>query len=141
VTAAPSRRRRLLRERAAGLVVIGAIFLASWLLPLLGGTSLRICPFHLLTGLPCPGCGLGRAFCALTWGDPLAALRYHLLGPLIYLGFVLALLRSLGEIVAGRPLLLPPGLRRWANPLALVLLVGVVVVWGIRLAGVWPLPD
>lgn len=34
-----------------------------------------LCPFHLLTGLDCPGCGATRAVHALLAGDPVLALR------------------------------------------------------------------
>lgn len=46
-----------------------------------------LCPFHAITGLPCPTCGSTRAFFALLDGQPLEALR---LNPLFGLSFVLA---------------------------------------------------
>lgn len=36
-----------------------------------------ICPFRLLTGLPCPGCGTTRALTALSAGDLSAALSLN----------------------------------------------------------------
>jgi hypothetical protein len=35
------------------------------------------CPFNLLTGLPCPGCGSTRAFLALMSGDLERAIAYN----------------------------------------------------------------
>lgn len=35
------------------------------------------CPFRLLTGLNCPGCGLQRLIHALLMGHPLEAIRYN----------------------------------------------------------------
>ena len=37
------------------------------------------CPFHLLTGLECPGCGSQRAIHSLLNGDLLSAIHYNLL--------------------------------------------------------------
>jgi len=32
-----------------------------------------VCPFRLITGIPCPGCGMTRSFFAITQGDFLNA--------------------------------------------------------------------
>ena len=51
------------------------------------------CPFHLLTGLECPGCGSQRAIHSLLNGDMRAAVHYNLLLVLAipYLGLLAAL--------------------------------------------------
>ena len=35
------------------------------------------CPFHALTGLSCPGCGLSRMLLSLVRGDPVSAFGYN----------------------------------------------------------------
>lgn len=45
------------------------------------------CMFHLLTGLPCPGCGLTTSVALMSHGQPLAALKANILGPLVWLYF------------------------------------------------------
>lgn len=49
------------------------------------------CPFLWFTGIPCPGCGMTRAFLALVQGDFLAAFGYHplFLLVLVYAGILL----------------------------------------------------
>lgn len=47
-----------------------------------------ICPFAILTGFPCPGCGLTRAGLCLLKGQFFAAWEIH---PLIYLWAILLL--------------------------------------------------
>lgn len=39
----------------------------------------QLCIFRIFTGLPCPGCGLTRAFILLLQGKILSSLQYHLL--------------------------------------------------------------
>ena len=65
------------RSRSAVLVawICAALLGLSWLLPADGVPrflpGLDTCAFHAATGLPCPGCGLTRAFIALSHG------RFH----------------------------------------------------------------
>ncbi len=62
------------------------------------------CPFHWLTGLNCPGCGLTRSFHALSRGDILSALHFNAMLP-VYLLFFLYLFVSLTLIlIRGRGL-------------------------------------
>ena len=42
------------------------------------------CPFKMITGIDCPGCGLTRAFCCILLCDIPAAVQYHPLSPLIF---------------------------------------------------------
>jgi hypothetical protein len=35
------------------------------------------CPFEYVTGIPCPGCGLTRAYVAFIRGNIVGAVRYH----------------------------------------------------------------
>ena len=39
-----------------------------------------LCVFHRLTGLECPGCGMGRSLALLTQGQICASLRLHPFG-------------------------------------------------------------
>ncbi len=65
------------RERAAGALLIGAIFVAAAFLPAQRPLPFDLCLFHRLTGLPCLACGLTRSVCLLMQGQWLASLRMH----------------------------------------------------------------
>ena len=85
----------------AGLLwaVLTGVFAASALLPLPGDGGRiahlpTVCPFYTLTGLPCPGCGLTRAFVCLSHGRWHEAWHWHPLGWLIYGIFALLWFRS-----------------------------------------------
>jgi hypothetical protein len=83
---------------AFAVVVLSGVFLASVFLSLPPANSnepyFTICGFKKFTGLPCPGCGLTHSFCALGKGDLAGAVSFNLLGPPLFLLFVLVWLRS-----------------------------------------------
>jgi hypothetical protein len=105
--------------------------------PLVAGaaTGVTLCPTAGLLGIPCPGCGLGRATLAALGGNFAEAMSYH---PLFFVvsPIYLLLLASLGwQFVSGSA----PRWPRLPDRLVLVGTVGLgialVVVWVIRLLG------
>lgn len=111
-----------------------AVFAASIFLPLPGADGRiahlpSLCPFHQITGLPCPGCGLTRAFVCLGHGHVAQSLHWHPIGWLVY-GVLLLLWARAGLTWALRRPLVPLSARmvgrlNWAS-VATLLLVGVV---------------
>ena len=84
---------------AAIFATLTGIFAASLLLPLPGSDGSiahlpSLCPFYNITGLPCPGCGLTRAFVSLGHGQWLQSLHWHPLGWLIALVLACLWVRS-----------------------------------------------
>jgi uncharacterized protein DUF2752 len=54
--------------------------------PILPESGATFCPFRLLTGIPCPGCGMGHALVFALRGDFAGSWRSHPLGiPLLLL--------------------------------------------------------
>jgi hypothetical protein len=96
----------------AGALVVSVLAYAWWAT----GTA---CPFALVTGIPCPGCGLGRATLALLAGHPIDAFRFY---PMVFV-VVPALIGFFT---------FPPAMRTWA---AAVLLIAVFGVWIARFGG------
>jgi hypothetical protein len=90
--------------------LLSAVFLASVLLPLptSDGQIAHIpafCPFYRLTGLPCPGCGLTRAFVCISHGQFAQSLHWHPIGWLVYAGFALLWVREGLTLLLGRQVL------------------------------------
>jgi len=89
----------------ARMAVIGLalIFLISLFYqpakPRLDGSYFTICTFKIVTGLPCPGCGLTHSFCSIGKGDFNEAFAYNLLGPPLFLLALLIFLRSICVLV------------------------------------------
>ena len=64
---------------AIGISVVAFIGVVYYLMNPLDCKFAPKCPFWLLTGLKCPGCGSQRALHALLHGDILQAMRYNVL--------------------------------------------------------------
>lgn len=126
------------------LVLIAAVLIAvfaaaAWIHPYgPDGTPLRLathrqlglppCNFVLLTGMPCPSCGMTTSFSLLVHGDLRASLRANWVGTLLALAAGVALPWTLLSALYGRLLLVPPGkadlLLTVALTLLLVLMLG-----------------
>ena len=84
------------------------------------------CPFKLLTGLDCPGCGFQRATHALLHGHVREAIGYNL--------FLLFALPYLLALLAERTLLKGNTRQRWQNALeSKPMIIFYVVAYGIWL--------
>ncbi|MBY0458584.1 MAG: DUF2752 domain-containing protein [Gemmataceae bacterium] len=91
------------------------------------------CNFVVLTGKPCPSCGMTTSFALLVRGDVTASLRANWVGTIICTLWALTLVWSLGSALRGRMLLIPR--RPGAGELTFSLITGTVVVlmlarWG-----------
>ena len=88
-----------------------------------------LCPMMLLLGMPCPGCGITRAFGCATHGLLADAFQYHALWPLVLAYFVFLWVYQMIEVARGEPPKLPT---YKIGGGALLLLLGF---WALRL--VW----
>ena len=122
-------------RRRAWLLLLGlsAIFVTS-LLWRPSDDGIVLCPFRALTGYPCPGCGMTRAFSAIAHGELWRAVRYNPLSPLLFLALIAVWVGAAATILNW------PRARAWVaslRPSALmtnVLLVIVLAWWVARLA-------
>jgi len=71
-----------------------------------GDPSGAICLSRRLLHIPCPGCGMTRAFAHLAKGEWMAALVLHPLAPIVALEMVLGWI-AWGAAIFQRPLRLP----------------------------------
>jgi hypothetical protein len=83
----------------AGLAVVALG--AAWVMLNLAGFGVVVCPSKLLTGLPCPGCGVTRAVVLLLRGQPWAAVLMNPLGPLSVLASSVYVLLKFRDAVTG----------------------------------------
>jgi hypothetical protein len=56
--------------------------------------SQSLCPFKMLTGFPCPGCGITKSIIFLYDGNIVKSISYHIFGPLV-VAFCLVIIAAL----------------------------------------------
>lgn len=84
---------------------MGATLVAPWLILQFAPESefgQSICPHKLLTGFPCPGCGITRSLMSLYRGDFVGSLDYHVFGIPLVIGCVLGIGTLAYELAKGR---------------------------------------
>jgi hypothetical protein len=89
------------------------------------------CNFVLLTGKPCPACGMTTSFALLVRGDVSSSLQANWAGTLIAVLWALTMVWAVAGGIAGRLFFIPPG----RGELILTIVVGIVLVlmlarWG-----------
>lgn len=61
------------------------------------------CPFKMLTGFPCPGCGITKSLVYLYEGDVLKSITFHLFGPLVLVLAIYCLIKLSLELYYKKP--------------------------------------
>lgn len=82
------------------------------------------CNFVLLTGKPCPSCGMTTSFALLVRGDVVASARANWVGSVICVLWALTLVWAVASGIRGRPLFVRPG----RGELVFTVIVGAVLV-------------
>ena len=106
-TGAPGRSPGLARPLAVAGIAVAGLAYVGLRNPTSGG--FLPCPFHAVTGLWCPGCGMTRALHSLLHGDVAGALSSNLFLPVVmvavgwaFLSWVVPSIPSITRIVPSR---------------------------------------
>lgn len=113
------------RKRNALLMIGGICVLCVLVL-----ANMWKCPVYSIFGVPCPCCGVTRAWIAFLKGELLLAFRYHGLFPLIPVFLVCAVWRMLDI----------PRKKRWLDICLYVCAIGIFVYGFLRWIGVVTMP-
>lgn len=62
-------------------------------------TDQSLCPFKMVTGFPCPGCGITKSLVYFYQGDLYRSISYHILGPFVIVFCVLAIIILVTELI------------------------------------------
>ena len=58
-----------------------------------------LCPFKMLTGFPCPGCGITKSLVCVYEGNIYKSVIYHVLGPFVIVFAIVAILVLSAELI------------------------------------------
>lgn len=114
-------------------LVVGLILAAIGVVTLL---EVALCPMAVITGIPCPGCGMTRATLAAVHGDFATSFRFHPLGMIIVPLFALYVaahalsyirhgVSQVDKVVSGK----------WIDRFLLLLIFTMLAVWIARFFG------
>lgn len=91
------------RSVSVAALGVGAVVAAAVLTPHDATTGPVVCPFRLLTGLPCPGCGLTRSWVYWLHGDWQAGLAANPFGIVLLVAAVSFAVATARALVTSRP--------------------------------------
>jgi hypothetical protein len=94
------------------------------------------CNFKLLTGLPCPSCGMTTSFALLVRGDLKNSLRANAVGTLLAISCVLFIPWSVYSALRGRSLFVV-SLEKTVTCIVIAFMGLLLIRWGIVLALIW----
>lgn len=114
------RTQRLRRNALAALLLL--VMLPSH------GLGIEICPFHIVTGVICPACGLSRSISSLLHGAWWQSLQYHPLGILVTAWLVSLVVTNRNPVAY-----LPDYIKRHAKPLVSAGILLILGIWVGRL--------
>lgn len=106
----------------AAVSLVGLVIARLWPLSSVDSGA-PTCLLRILTGLPCPGCGMTRAWVHVAHGDLLTAFEYNLFGP-IGMAVAVGIVAYVGvSLVRRRP---PERILSLVDPRVLL---GLIAVW------------
>ena len=125
---------------ALAVVTVGV---SLWLVPSPTGPGtheqlhLPPCGFKVITGLPCPSCGMTTAFAYIARLEVAEGFSAQPFGALMFLGVVAAGLAGLWCAVFNRSIL-DMGARLFTVRRAIIVVVVFVLVWGVQILRAFP---
>lgn len=126
------------------IVLVVFVTIVAHFLPMLP-YQLPLCLFKLMTGYPCAGCGMTRAFEAAAHGRFKEAFEWHPIGLMLFLAGWIGVLFCIYELLANRPFDWEGWAKRYGTLVAWLLFFALLGLWFLRLSyykfGQWlPLP-
>lgn len=121
----------VVRRRVGAPLAVGGVLAASaaYVGLVTPGAGRTIpCPFHAVTGLWCPGCGMTRAVHHLLRGDPVTAISFNVFVPLVVIGTAIGWWSWLAGRAWDRPVRWPARIdaRWWIGLFGVFLAYGVL---------------
>ncbi len=94
-----------------------------------GHSHITTCPFKIITSIPCPGCGMGRATLAIFDGDIIKSLYYNILCIPFSIMMILALCWLIYDLIAGKDSLFKVIASPLQNKYKIMLFCLIAITW------------
>jgi hypothetical protein len=111
------------------IFIIGGYAVFFWLNTIFSAGQTELCIFKNVTGIPCPGCGMGRGTIELFHGHLLAGLRMHPLSIPFNAGILTAIFFLVKDIMNKESRFMEFMKQKPPRVTTIILSMIVVVVW------------
>lgn len=88
----------------------------------------KVCPMRMVSGFPCPGCGITRSLWLLCQGDIAGSIRIHPMGILIIPGMILGCYERYGS----------GSVKKWGQKYLIIWSIACITVYIIRMIYRYP---
>lgn len=122
---------RIINNRLAAFIIMGFSFMH--IIFSTADLAFWQCPIKLITGIPCPGCGLSRAIILLFTGNWQEALRVHAFAPIFLIGLIIIGLSCVLSSLSRQRFILLIEKVEIRTGIVTIVLIAVMVYWGFRL--------
>jgi hypothetical protein len=90
------------KNRILGIIGVLTTLIVPFLIMMFGSKNLEneqsFCPFKMLTGFPCAGCGITKSIINFYQGNLYKSISFHILGPLVVVFCVLIIFKLITEL-------------------------------------------
>jgi hypothetical protein len=97
------------------------------------GSYHTFCPFRLITGIPCPGCGMGRATIALLQGHVAVSLHYNILCIPFTLFILISVLWIVADLIRDKDTFFPFMKRDFGTAFNILIFGIILVDWTLNI--------
>jgi hypothetical protein len=119
-------------KRIKIFLLINLVFIAGGIWLWLGKQNLipkPFCPFHQLTGIPCPGCGGTRAALEIIDGHFENAFHINPLAPFVILFFLILIISAWIDLLFKTNIVRVVMFKRWPRYIIIPVVGLVIIVW------------
>ena len=88
--------------RIAGFLLLSSVLIISFAIPPFRNSEFTVCLFKNIFGIPCPGCGMTRAFLFIAHGDIRSALELNVNSLAVFVVVVALWAQSAFHVITGK---------------------------------------